>query len=57
MSRLYNITKHRVIFETQKENGLPLQMFHSIGLPVGISQIGFRVPIRRFALNTFESVV
>ena len=38
MSQLYNITKYRVSFETQKKNGLPLQLFHSTGLPVGISQ-------------------
>ena len=37
MSQLYNITKYRVIFETQKKNGLPLQLFHSTGLPVRIS--------------------
>ena len=37
MSQLYNITKCRVIFETQKKNGLPLQLFHSTRLSVRIS--------------------
>ena len=38
MSRLYNIAKYSVIFESQKKIGLALQMFHNTGLAVGISQ-------------------
>ena len=37
MSWLYNIIQYMIIFETQKENGLPLQLFHNTGLPVEIS--------------------
>ena len=51
MSQLYNITKYRVIFETQKKNGLPLQLFHSTGLPVGISLFFFSLK-KCFANNT-----
>ena len=32
MPRLYNITKYRIIFETQKKNCLPLQLFYNTGL-------------------------
>ena len=47
ISQLYNITKYRVIFETQKKNGLPLQLFHCTGLLVEISLLLFILLLTR----------